>query len=137
MSANYYAIVAAAIASFLFGGVWYGVLSDKWLAAIGKTEDQLKAKSMPSLYALTFAAQLVMAWVLAGLMVHMAKDGVVVTPRFGLITAAICWAGFVATTLAINHGYQHARRELTLIDGGHWLGVMLLQGAILGWLGPT
>ena len=25
--------------------------------------------------------------------------------------------------------------SLTLIDGGHWLGVLLIQGAILGWWG--
>jgi len=24
---------------------------------------------------------------------------------------------------------------LTLLDGGHWLGVLLLQGAVIGWLG--
>ena len=36
-------------------------------------------------------------------------------------------------------GQQHfpgrQSRSLTLIDGGHWLGVLLLQGAVIGWLG--
>lgn len=41
--------------------------------------------------------------------------------------------GFVLTTLVVNHTFQQARRTLTLIDGGHWLGVLVIQGAVLGW----
>ena len=37
--------------------------------------------------------------------------------------------------MAVNHAFQGAKRSLTLIDGGHWLGVLLIQGAILGWWG--
>jgi hypothetical protein len=37
--------------------------------------------------------------------------------------------------MAVNNAFRGAKRELTLIDGGHWLGVLLLQGAIVGWLG--
>lgn len=134
---NYLAIVLAAVASFLFGGVWYGALSKSWLAAIGKTEDQIKSagRSMPFLFALTFVAQLIMAWVLAGVIGHLGPGQV--SPRTGLISAALCWLGFVASTLVVNHGYQGERWSLTAIDGGHWLGVLLLQGAIIGWLGVT
>lgn len=132
---NYLAIVLAAAASFLFGGVWYGALSKPWLAAVGKTEDGLKAEgsSLPGLLALTFVAQVVMAWTLAGILGHLGAGQV--TVRTGLITAALCWLGFVATTLVVNHGYQGHVRALTLIDGGHWLGVMLIHGAIIGWFG--
>jgi hypothetical protein len=45
------------------------------------------------------------------------------------------WLGFVATTLAVNNAFRGATGSLTLIDGGHWLGVLLLQGAVIGWLG--
>jgi hypothetical protein len=31
--------------------------------------------------------------------------------------------------------FQGAKGALTVIDGGHWLGVLLIQGAILGWWG--
>jgi hypothetical protein len=44
-------------------------------------------------------------------------------------------SGFVITTMAVNHAFQGARGSLTLLDGGHWLGVLLVQGAILGWWG--
>lgn len=132
---NYLSIVLAAGASFLFGGVWYGALSKPWLGAICKSDAELKAATapMPVLFAMTIVAQLVMAWVLAGILGHLGPGQV--TLRTGLITAALCWLGFVATTIVINHGYQGARPVLTLIDAGHWFGVLLIQGAIIGWMG--
>ena len=36
------------------------------------------------------------------------------------------------TTLSTNHGFGGHRSMLTVIDGGHWLAVLLLQGAVLG-----
>ena len=61
------------------------------------------------------------------------QSGVTITA--GLITGLLCWFGFVLTTLVTNHAYGKAKPMLTVIDGGHWLGVLLLQGLVLGWLG--
>lgn len=135
MPVSYPMILLAAVASFLFGGVWYGALSRQWLAALGKSDDELKASAgFVTPMVVTFVAELVMAWVLAGVLVHLSKGGIVVGMRNGLLVAALLWLGFVATTLASNHAFQGARRTLTVIDTGHWLGVMLVQGAILaGW----
>jgi hypothetical protein len=135
LTINYLALFGATLAAFVFGGLWYGPLFSKtWVASLGKSEAQLKAgaRPMPLLFAITLVASFVMAWVLAGLMLHLAKAGVPATLRNGLITGFFCWLGFVATTLVTNHGYQGARWTQTLIDGGHWLGVLLIEGAILG-----
>lgn len=130
---NLLAVVAAAAASFIFGGVWYGGLSKQWLLAIGKTEADIKSagRSLPLLFLITILAQIVMAGVLAGILGHFGQ----VTVRSGVVTAALLWLGFVATTLVVNHGYQGSRWSLTAIDGGHWLGVLLIQGAVLGAFG--
>ncbi len=132
---NYWAIVVAAAASFLFGGVWYGVLAKPWMAALGKTEAEIKSagRPMPLLFGITIVAQLIMAWVLAGLIGHLGAGQV--TLRTGLISGAFVWLGFVATALAVNHGYQGNKWSLTVIDGGHWLGVLLIQGAAIGLIG--
>jgi hypothetical protein len=84
-------------------------------------------------YVIAFAAQLVMAYVLAGILGHFGAGQV--TLGNGVVAGAICWAGFVATSLAVNHAFQGAKLRLTLIDGGHWLGVLLIQGALIGWMG--
>lgn len=134
---NYLAVPAAGAASFLFGGVWYGVLSQQWMRALGKTEEEIKSsdRSMPLLFGITIVAQLIMAWVLAGLVGHLSSGQV--TIKSGLITAGLVWLGFVATALAVNHGYQGSRWSLTLIDGGHWLGVLLIQGLVIGLMGTA
>lgn len=130
---NYLAVFIAAILSFLFGGVWYGALSRQWLAAVGKTMEELKASSPIVPYAVTFICQLLMAAMLAGVIGHLGKG--YVTPRSGLISALFIWLGFIATSLVVNHTFQGAKRSLTLIDLGHWLGVLLVQGLVIGWMG--
>lgn len=131
---NLWAILGAAAASFIFGGVWYGMLSRQWMEAAGLTEAQIKGPSGPSPwpFIITFIAQVVMAWMLAGIILHMSRAGLSANLRNGLISAFFIWLGFIATTLVVNHQFQMQKPSLTLIDGGHWLGVMLIQGAILG-----
>jgi Protein of unknown function (DUF1761) len=136
----YLPILFAAIASFIFGAVWYGSLSRQWMAARGLSEaDMARAKAemgaVPVAYIITFVALLVMAWMLAGVLLHLSRSGMVISVRAGMISGFFLWLGFVITTMAVNHAFQGAKRALTLIDGGHWLGVLLIQGAILGWWG--
>ena len=132
---NYFAIVSAAVVSFMFGWLWYGVLCSKqWMDAVGKTEEEMKGKApTPGPFIIAFVAQLVMAWVLAGVIGHLGPGEV--TFRNGVISAFFIWLGFVITTLAVNHAFQGTKRALTLIDGGHWLGVLLLQGVVIGLMG--
>ena len=49
-------------------------------------------------------------------------------------------AGFVFgtadyTTLAVNSAFGQRKASLTIIDGIHWLGVLVIQGAIIGAMG--
>lgn len=137
---NYWPVLVAAIASFVFGAIWYSSLSRQWLAAQGKSSaDMEKAKAemgpVPVPYIVAFVALLIMAWMFAGVLLHLARGGMPVTIRAGMISGFFLWLGFVLTTMVVNHAFQGAKRSLTLIDGGHWLGVLLIQGAILGWWG--
>jgi hypothetical protein len=133
---NYLAVMAAAIVSFVFGGVWYGAFSKQWMEAVGMAPDRMpKDRGGLGLYLLAFVAQLVMAWMLAGVLLHLGQGGLPVSLWNGLVSGAFLWLGFVITTMVVNYAFHGARHALTLIDGGHWLGVLLLQGAILGWWG--
>jgi hypothetical protein len=134
---NPWMLPLAAAVSFVFGGIWYGLLSKPWMAAAKLSEEQIKGTGGPSPapFVITYIAQLLMAWMLAGLILHMVKAGLPANLRNGLITALFIWVGFVATTLVVNHRFQMQSWTLTFIDGGHWLGVLLIQGAILGMWG--
>jgi len=54
------------------------------------------------------------------------------TFKNGVIAAAFIWFGFVITTLAVNNIFGMRKHVLILIDGAHWLGALLLMGAIIG-----
>ena len=131
------AILTAAIAGWLTGAVWYGVLGKPWLAALGKTEEDIKKnQGTPAFYVpfmLAFVAAVVMAWVLAGMIGHLGPGQV--TLRNGMISAAFAWAGFVATTILVNNAFGGRKFMLTLIDSGHWLAALLVMGAVIGFWG--
>jgi hypothetical protein len=122
------------LAGFGLGAVWYMVLGHAWMHAMGKTAAELSpdtgsAKAMP--FVISIVALLIMAWMLAGIMGHLGD----VTIKGGVITGALVWLGFVITTMGVNHAFGQAKPMLTLIDGGHWLAVLLIQGAVIGAFG--
>ena len=126
---NYAAIIVAAIVGFLAGTVWYGLLGKQWLAALGKSKDEMKPSPGP--FVTSAVALIVMAYVLAGTIGHLGE----VNLRAGVISGAIVWAGFAATTMAVNNAFQGAKVTLTLIDAGHWLVVLVLMGGVIGAFG--
>jgi hypothetical protein len=132
---NYLAVLAAAVAAWVLGAVWYQVLSTQWLAALGKTKaDLMGPGGKPNSYVpfvLVFVAELIMAWMLAGILGHLGA----VTVKNGVISGASCWFGFVLTTVAANNAFGGRKVMLTAIDAGHWLAVLILMGAIVGAFG--
>lgn len=126
---NYLAILVAAVAGFAAGGAWYSLLGKYWMAALGRTAADMKPAPGP--FIIAGIANIVMAWVLAGVIGHLGQ----VSLANGIISGALVWLGFVATTLAVNHAFQGAPRRLTLIDGGHWLLVLLIMGGVIGAFG--
>lgn len=135
---NFLSILVAAAAAWIFGGIYYTSLSKQWIAAQGKTMDQCKAEqagksgaAMAAPFILAFVGELVMAWVLYGILVHLNMF----TVRAGLIAGALCWLGFVVTTVTVNNAFSNRKPMLTVIDSIAWLGVLLIIGAILGGWG--
>ncbi len=127
---NYLAVLIAAVVAFVLGGVWYAVLSKQWIRA---AKLQPPFTMTPYLIVSTIIAELVMAYILAGLIGHLG-DGQV-TLRNGIISGAFVWAGFMITTMSVNHRYGRFGWDLTLIDGGHWVLVALAMGAVIGFMG--
>jgi hypothetical protein len=132
---SYLAVLVAATVSFVFGGIWYNVFARQWLEAVGRPTSPTQEKGGIGFYLLAFGAQLIMAWMLAGVLLHLSQGGMTLGLRSGIIAALFMWFGFVMTTMVVNYNFHGARQALTLIDGGHWLGVLVLQGAILGMWG--
>jgi hypothetical protein len=131
---NWTAIIVAGMAAWLFGAVYYGLLGKMWVAAQGETMESFRARnagrSVAAKAALSFVAEIVMAAALSGVLFHSSMVG----PRQGAITGALIWLGFVLTTILVNNAYTFRSLKLTAIDAGHWLGVLIIIGAVVGWL---
>src|SRR5215470_12254880 len=130
---NYWAVVVAAIVGYAAGALWYWAWSKPWMEAQGFTPESMKANQSPVPYLVAFVANLVMAWALAGILCHLGIGEL--TIRNGVIAALAVWIGFVATTQTVNYLFGRRPLKLLLIDSGHWLVVLLLQGAIIGFMG--
>src|SRR5262245_45801267 len=133
---NLLSILVAAIAAWIFGGIYYTALSGPWMAAQGKTPEQCKAEQDAALakgtpFVVVFISEIIIGWALYGILLHMNMFSV----RAGIISAALCWFGFVLTTIATNNAFSNRRPMLTLIDSVGWLGAFLIIGAIVGGFG--
>lgn len=134
---NYLAVVIAAVAAWLAGAAWYMGLGKVWMSAIGTTPEKMAecknqpGSFLPFIYA--FVAELLMAFALAGVLGHLGAGQV--TLKNGVISGAACWLGFVIPTMLVNNSFARRDWRLMLIDGGHWLVVLVLIGAIVGAMG--
>jgi Protein of unknown function (DUF1761) len=130
---NYLAVVIAAVVGFVFGGIYYHVLADTWMKALGVTKKNISKKTSHTPLVITIIAELIMAWVLAGLVGHLGPGQV--TVQNGIVSGAFVWLGFVATTLVVNNAFGMRKPMLSVIDASHWLCVLLIMGAIIGAFG--
>jgi hypothetical protein len=134
---NYLAVIIAAVAAWLASAAWYMSLSRHYVAALGKTPEQMAQDRkkpgafLPFIYA--FVANIIIAWMLAGVLAHLGTGQV--TLRNGVISGAFLWFGFILTTIVVNYSFSGRDRRLLLVDAGNWLLVLLAIGAIIGAIG--
>src|SRR5689334_20100214 len=103
------AIGAAALAAWLFGAVYYGVLGKAWMQAQSINPDDCKGKKMPiAPMVASLAGVAVMAAIfqklLAGLGLHSWQDG--------LTTGLMIGVGFIVTTNLVNNMFQQKKPML-------------------------
>lgn len=130
LAVNWLSIVLATLASFAFGAVWYMGLSRQWMAALGKTRDQLSVGYTPFIWSVV--VELVMAYFLA-LFTPLLMGGMSIGAA--VQAAVLLWLGFVLTTMIMNHRYEGMKWSLTVIDSLHVLGVLVIQGVVIGLFG--
>ena len=116
-------VLVAAAAAWVFGALWYMVLSRQWLAAAGMRE--------PGRSALPFVLSFVLMVVVAGMMRHTLATTGIVTLGGGVV-GGLGLGLFIATPwIAINNLYQGKPPMLTAIDGGFaTIGCAIMGGAL-------
>jgi hypothetical protein len=122
--------VAAAVAAWIFGAVWYGVLGKQYQLALGKDPEQCKGQKMPiAPLVACFIGELVMAAALFWILERSSTVGVMWGAHLGLLIGT----GIVLPTVIINHLFPGRAKALMVIDGLHWVIVAIIEGAVLGY----
>jgi hypothetical protein len=127
---NWLAVVLAAAAGFVVGGLWYGPLFGRlWMTAAGISEDDLKNSTgadMAKRYGFTFLLSLLASWTLAHVFATYPDlaFGVMVMTAFGVAL------GFIVPALWTNYLFQGAKRTLFMVDAGYWLVFYTVMGSV-------
>jgi hypothetical protein len=131
LDVNWLAVIVAAVATFVLGGVWYGPLFGKvWRAADGRPDpDPTQAKHPAFVYGLSFALMLIAAAVLA---VALGPDPTI--PR-SFIVGLVVGVGWVATSFGVNYLFAGRRLALFAVDAGYNVVLFALMGLIIGLFG--
>jgi Protein of unknown function (DUF1761) len=119
-------VVAAAVAAFAFGAVWYIALSKPWMAASGVTEEQTKAGG-PMPFVVGFVAMVIVA----GMMRHVLGTAGVTTVGGGAVAGFGVGAFLITPWVAMNYAFAMRKPSLTLIDGVNSVVGCMIMGAVL------
>ena len=127
-SINYLAVLAAAAATFLVGGLWYSpvMFQRAWMNANNLTEADLAEGGTGKIFGLAFVFAVVMSLNLA---MFLNAPGTTVTwgATAGALTAV--WVALGIGTVAL---FERRPAAYTAINGGYWFVSLVLMGAILG-----
>jgi len=130
---NYWAVLVAALATFLLGGLWYTALFGKtWVKLHGYSDEQVKkmqARRPPQVFFPSLiACYLVLAFVIALLLTGYTKP----TALDGALFGGLVWLGPVACIGMTNHISVDEPFGIYLINKSYELIYLVLMGAVLG-----
>jgi hypothetical protein len=125
---NYLAIVAAAVSTFLIGGLWYSPLlfSKAWMKANGFTEADVKGGE-GRIFGFAFVFSLIMAANLAAFLA-----GPDTTVAWGATAGLLAGLGWVALGIAVVALFERRSWTYILVNGGYFVVAFTVMGAILG-----
>ena len=129
---NLLAVLVAAVAGFMVGGLWYGPLFGKiWQAETGVTEEKAKDANMPRLFGTVFILNLFAAYVLGHVLATYNHPAIGVSM---MISGGI-GLGFVATAIGVNYLFSQKSLRLFVIDASYWTVIYTVMGAVFGAFG--
>ncbi len=129
---NWWAIVAAVLASLVIGYVWYAkpVFGKVWQKLCKLKDSDLKKDVAPAMIA-AIVFGFLMAYVLRHIIV-LSQDFYGTTAwATGFTSAFWVWVGFALPALGVNYFFARRSLKLLLIDAGYLLITLIVMGLIL------
>jgi hypothetical protein len=128
MKLNYLAVIVAAVAHWILGGAWYGVLNKPFSRFIGSEKmKELETRSEAKAFILAFVSSLVLSYLLARFLRHTEANSAI----DGLKTTFLLWLGFIATTQLLTVLFEGRHVGLYLLNVGYQLVACSAAGLIL------
>lgn len=129
VSINWMAIVAAAVVSFVVGGLWYSPLlfGKIWMDAAGLTEEQVAGGNKAKIFGLSLIFLLIMSYCLA--MFLAAPD---ITLQTGALYGFLAGFGWIFFAFGVVGLFELRSWSYIFVNGSYWIVTMTLMGAILG-----
>jgi hypothetical protein len=135
---NFVAVLLAAIVSMVVGFLWYSpmLFGKPWAKLMGFTAESLKKaqKTMGPMYALSFVAALVTAYVLSHVMTLSENTFHYARMATGVSTAFWVWLGFVAPVQLTDVIFGGKKWNLFFINSGYQLASLVVMGVALSLL---
>ena len=132
---NWIAIILAALAGFVVGGIWYGpVMGKKWMGAVGLTEEQIKQGNMGLIYGGAFLFSLVASWTLAHTFASFASYGAELSVLAKVMTAFGAALGFIVPAIGTNYLFSQKGKSLFFIDASYWLLFYIAMGLVHAYM---
>jgi hypothetical protein len=125
---NWWAVVAAALSTFILGGLWYSpaLFGKAWM-----TENGFRAEERPPNMAKVFGLSLVFSLLMAAnLAMFLAEPKT--TAWWGATAGLLAGFGLVALAVAIIALFERRSWRYILINGGYMTTAFVLMGLILG-----
>jgi hypothetical protein len=125
---NWLAVGAAALSTFLLGGIWYSpaLFGRAWQRETGLSDTQLQSRSMAMVFGTSFVLALIMAFNLAAFLQGPPDLA------WGMTAGALAGIGWVAMAMGVTYLFEARSMKLFLINAGYHAVSFIVMGAILG-----
>ena len=126
---NWLAVVAAAVATFVLGGLWYSpaLFGRAWMTASGVDETRIRTGNKAMIFGLALVFSLVMS---ANLAMFLADAKT--TTSWGATAGFLAGFGWVALAIAIIALFERRSWKYIFINGGYMTVAFVVMGLILG-----
>ena len=122
---GFFSVIAAAIAAWIFGAIWYGVIGKQWMEASGLTEETINRKD-PTPYIVSFLCTILVA----GMFRHTLATSGIDTMGKSILTGLGMGLFIAAPWIATNVMFSMRPRSLIWMDGVYPTIGMALMGLV-------
>jgi hypothetical protein len=126
---NWLAVLAAAVSTFVIGGLWYSrvLFGRAWMSVNNFSEADLAKSNKAKIFGLSFFFALIMAANLAAFLAEPKTTAV-----WGATAGFLAGFGWVALGLATIALFERRSWKYILINGGYMAVSFVIMGLILG-----